>query len=346
MCYTFTTYHKKQKNMKKIILVVSALFLVGGVLWYTYQKQLPTVISHGHTMYLVNPGGPAYKSYFDNVESRLKELHHGDGADVQFYKKDAAGNPETLKTMISEAVQAKPDIIVTISSQPTQQAIKESNGQIPILSTLGDPVEHGYVDSLKGSGTNLGGVAQQNISLTPKRLELLKELVPTVKKVAIFYDTTCGPTKKAQPIADEVALQVGLDLVEIALTNPSRTDVEEALKKVTKQDYDALMFYPHGTLFSKADLFLKRALEEGLPIIMPNEESLTGGAIASYGPAYSEMGRLTARLAEKILTDRISIGELPWEQPNIIDFYISISNAEKLGVTISPDIANKAKLVR
>lgn len=332
--------------MKKIILVALAVVLSGGTLWYVYRNQSPVAVSHSHTVYLVSPGGPAYESYFENVESRLKEIHHGAGADIRFVSKNAEGNPDTLKAMITEAVQAKPDIIVTISSQPTQQAVKESEGKIPVLSALGDPVEHGYVDSLKGSGTNLSGVAQQNISLTPKRLELLKELVPTVKKVAVFYDTTCGPTKKARPIASELAPQIGLELTEFGLTNPSRADLEAELKKVTKKDYDALIFYPHGTLFAKADLFLKRATEEGLPIIMPNEEALADGALASYGPSYSEMGKLTARLAEKILTDKIAIGELPWEQPSVIDFYVSLSSAEKLGITISPTIANKAKLVK
>ena len=332
--------------MKKAILVVIAVALTGGALWYVYQRQAPVVVSHSHTVYLVNPGGPAYKTYFDNVVSRLQELHHGGGTDIRLVNRDADGNPDILKTMITEAVQAKPDIIVTISSQPTQQALKESDGQVPVLSTLGDPVEHGYVDSLKGSGKNLSGVAQQNIALTPKRLELLKELIPTVKKVAIFYDTTCGPTKKARPIANELAPKIGLELAEFALTNPSRADLEAELNKVTKKDYDALMFYPHGTLFSKADLFLKHAQEVGLPIIMPNEESLADGAIASYGPAYSDMGKLIARLAEKILTDKTDIKELPWEQPSIIDFYVSLSNASKLGITISPEISNKAKLIK
>lgn len=332
--------------MKKTIFTVIAFLIAGSIVWYVYKNQSFVTTSHRHMVYLVNPGGPAYKSYFDNAESRLKELHYDGGASIAFHVSDAKGNPELLKAMISEAVQAKPDIIITVSSQPTLQAVKESAGQIPILSTLGDPVEHGYVDSLKGSGTNLGGIAQQNISLTPKRLELLKELIPAVKRVAVFYDTTCGPTKKARPIANELAPKIGLALTEFALTNPSRADLEEALKKVTKKDYDALIFYPHGTLFAKADLFLKRAREESLPIIMPNEEALADGAVASYGPAYSEMGRLVARLAEKILTDEISVKELPWEQPSIIDFYVSLSNTKRLGITISPDIANKATLVK
>ena len=332
--------------MKKFIFIVVLIISLGGISWYIYQREflLSTPETHSHTVFFVNPGGPAYKNFFNGVEDRLKELHHGEGLNI--YKSDAEGDPEKLKNMISKAVQAKPDIIVTISSQPTQQALKESDGQIPILSALGDPVEHGYVDSLKESGTNLSGVAQQNISLTPKRLELLKELIPTVKKVAVFYDTTCGPTKKARPIANELAPKIGLELTEFALTNPSRIELEEALKKITKKDYDALIFYPHGTLFSKDDLFLKRAREENLPIIMPNEESLSDGAIASYGPAYYEMGRLIARLAEKILTDKIDIKKLPFEQPSVIDFYVSVSNAEKLGITIGPEIINKAKLVK
>ena len=84
---------------------------------------------------------------------------------------------------------------MTISGPPTFQALKETNS-VPILTAIGDPVEHGYIKSIQSSETNLTGIAQQNIELTPKRFELLKEMIPSVKRVAVFYDTTCGPTKK------------------------------------------------------------------------------------------------------------------------------------------------------
>ena len=337
--------------MKTVLLASVVVILIGGVFWYMFQyrgntSETSVTDGHLHSIYLVNPGGPAYKQYFDKVESSLRELHHKNGTSLQMYTKNAEGNPQKLATMVTEAVQAKPNLIITISSQPTQQALAESNGEIPILSTLGDPIEHGYVDSLKGSGKNLGGVAQQNIALTPKRLELLKELAPSVKKVAVFYDTTCGPTKKARPIANAFAPEIGLELFEIALTNPTRAELEDALNTVTRENYDALIFYPHGTLFSKADLFLKRAREEGLVIIMPNEEALAEGALASYGPSYAGMGELIARLSEKILTDNISVSVLPWEQPSVIDYFVSLENAEKLGLTIDPAMASRATLVR
>lgn len=332
--------------MKKILLGVGAVLLASFGSWYVYTAYQVEETKEGYTIYLVNPGGAAYQAYFDAIEYQLNQSSASQKRQIEFVKKDAFGNPETLSSLVLEAVAANPDILITVSSQPTQLAIKESKGMIPVLSTLGDPVEHGYVESLKGSGTNLGGVAQQNISLTPKRLELLKELVPNIKKVAIFYDTNCGPTKKARPIANALAQKIGVTVTEFPLTNPSREDLEQALAAVTRGEYDGLLFYPHGSLFSKSDLFLKHATQENLPIIMPNEEALEQGAIAVYGPSYADMGKLIARVAEKILTDKLEVKNLPWEQPSTIHYFVSQTNAAKLKIPINQETASKAKIVK
>lgn len=332
--------------VNKVIYSLITLTIIGGGLFYWYSSTSSEPDVHTHSVYLVNPGGPAYDLYFDTIQTELEKSDLHDSDHINFSLRDANGDPDLLKKMVTEAVSANPDVIVTVSSQPTKQALKESNGLIPILSTLGDPVAHGYVESLKGSGKNLSGVAQQNIALTPKRLELLKELDPDVTRVAIFYDTTCGPTKLARPIANELASKIGLTLTEFDLTNPTRDELEEALQQVTDEDYDALMFYPHGTLFSKSDLFLDRAVEEGLPIIMPNEEAVARGATGSYGPSYEDMGKLMARLTEKVLSDETDVSELPWEQPSNINYLISESNAKGAGIKISPAVQSKANLVK
>lgn len=335
-------------NKNIFIIIVSVVVVAGigagGYFYNNYQSLIGSkkdLTLPASRVIMVNPGGPAFANFFDGFQDRLKIIYGEAEKEITFISFDAGGSSEKLKELISKAVEEKPDLIVTISGPPTFQALKETNS-IPILTAIGDPVEHGYIKSIQSSETNLTGIAQQNIELTPKRFELLKEMIPSVKRVAVFYDTTCGPTKKARPVANVLAPGLGLTLTEFPVTMPTKEKLAEALKNVTKKNFDALIFYPHGTLFSKSDLFLKKAGEEKLPIIMPDEESLQGGAIASYGPSYYEMGVQLARLARKVLLQGIHPKDIPFEQPSKIEFVISLSNAEKLGITIPPEILSRA----
>ncbi|MBI5147533.1 MAG: ABC transporter substrate-binding protein [Parcubacteria group bacterium] len=330
------------KKTAVIILGIAAVAAAAGVYWY--GKRAPVVVEKRSFLVIaVNPGGAAYTKFFDGFKEAIAGINGKNDADVSLIFKNAEGDAKKLKELVTAAVVMKPDIIATISGPPTLQALNETKAsKIPILTALGDPVEHGYVKSLQSSETNLTGIAQQNIELTPKRFEILKELVPAVKRVAVFYDTGCGPTKKARPIANAAAPVLGLTLTEFPLTDPTRDEVAGALGAVNKRDFDAIIFYPHGTLFSKSDLFLKRAAEEKLPIIMPDEESLASGALASYGPDYFEMGKALGRMAEKIIIGGESPENIPLEQPSKINFIINLAGAKKLGIAIPEAVLKSA----
>lgn len=331
-------------NKKILIISLLAVILAGTayVLLISINKTSQPAKSV-KTIFIINPGGDTFTKFFDGFIEGMKNSATAKEDTVNIIYNTSAGDKSKLAALVDEAVSFKPSMIVTISSEPTFSVIKKTS-DIPVLTALGDPVEHGYFKSLRGSEINLAGIAQQNIELTPKRFELLKKMVPSVKKVAVFYDTSCGPTKKARPIANTQASELGLTLVEFPLTNPSREELASALSTINKKDFDALMFYPHGTLFSKADLFLKRAREEKMPIIMPDETSLKDGAIASYGPDYADMGRSLARIAEKVLNGA-DAGSIPFEQPSKIQFIISLSSARELGIKIPAEIQESANRI-
>ncbi len=331
---------------KKILIGVVILAAAGGTYLYMQSggNNEAQEEDKNLTVVIVNPGGATYTALFQGFQDALKEVTRANST-LSIVYKNAEGSQEKLKELISEAVLLNPTLIATVSSPPTLQALNETKeSKIPILAVLGDPTKHGYITSLQSSETNLTGIAQQSIELTPKRFEILKEIVPKAKKVAVFYDTTCGPTKDARPIANAAAPKLGLTLVEFPLTTPSRDQVSEALKVVNAKDFDAVMFYPHGTLFSKADLFLDKARAEKLPIVMPDEIALEKGAIASYGPDYYSMGKQLARQAEKIFKGVLP-QDIPFEQALDITLVIDTGNAEKLGITIQNDILERADKV-
>lgn len=328
-----------------VIVIVLIVLATGAIYWYFSGNTNNVEKQKTQSVIIVNPGGKTFTELFKGFEEALRATYPGSASALSITTKNAEGNQETLKKMVSEAVAANPSLIVTVSSPPTLQALEETKeSKIPILGVLGDPTKHGYITSLQSSGTNLSGIAQQSIELTPKRFEILKEIAPKVKKVAVFYDTTCGPTKAARPIANEAAPKLGLTLVEIPLTTPTRDQVAEALKVVNAKDFDAIMFYPHGTLFSKSDLFLAKAREAKLPIVMPDESSLSDGAIASYGPDYFLMGKQLSRQAIKVLQG-VDPKDIPFEQAEEVRFIISLKNAKDLGLEIANQVLEHADKV-
>lgn len=329
--------------IKKIIIAVIAVLAVAAFVFYFKDKTPSAGLSAPQKkIVVIGPGGATFSFFLETFMEEIGKPDSSGKSNIEIIYKDSDGDPDKLKQFIDEAVALNPDAIVTISA-PVTLALKDKTNRIPILTALGDPVEHGYIKSLQGSGINIAGVSQKTIELTPKRIEILKRAVPSVKKIAIFYDTTCGPTKKARPVANKQAPELGVELVEFALTTPSRAELEKELQKVTQKDFDALMFYPHGTLFSKSDLFLKRAKEEKIPIVMPEELSIGDTAIASYGPDYTGLAHSLVFIAKKVLNGE-NPGVIPFEQPSSIQFVINEKNAQALGITISEnvlDIANK-----
>lgn len=328
--------------MKKIALLVGVFIIIGGAFYLYKDELLPaSKKATAKEVHVINPGGETFGIFLDSFMKTLKESSSKDEINITYL--DTKGDKAKLDQYIDESIAKNPDLIATISAVPTFK-ITEKTKTIPVLTALGDPVEHGYIKTLQGSGFNIAGISQQSIELTPKRIELLKKAIPSIKRVAIVYDTTCGPTKKARPIANAQAPQLGIILTEFPLTLPSKEDLQNVLNKITKKDFDAIMFYPHGTLFSKADLFLKKSLEEKLPIIMPDETAVKSGAFASYGPDYSEMGQALARIADKVLSG-INAGEIPFEQPEKIEYVISVPNAKTLGIILNDETLGSATRV-
>jgi len=319
---------------KTIASIIALIIIVGAVGYWLTSAKKEVAKTGPRTVVIVDPGGATYAELFQGFQDALNSVSRPESEAISIVYKNAEGSQEKLKQLVSEAVALNPAFIATVSSPPTLQALEETKESgIPILAVLGDPTKHGYITSLQSSGTNLTGIAQQSIELTPKRFEILKEIVPDVQRVAVFYDTTCGPTKDARPIANATAPKLGLELVEFPLTVPTRDDISKALAGISAKDFDAIMFYPHGTLFSKSDLFLAKAREEKLPIIMPEDRALEAGALASYGPSYYALGKQLARQAEKVLRG-VDPRDIPFEQAEDIQFVISLPNAKSLGISI------------
>jgi len=318
-----------------VAVVLFALAVGGGFLYMNSKTAVLTTIP---TIGIINPGGDAFTKFADGFLAGMAERGYREGENIHFEIRNAEGDGDLLPGFIDEFVSADVDALILMAGPSTRYALEQTQ-TIPILTIIGSPVHHGYAESLESSGKNLTGIAHTNIELTTKRIELVKEALPEVEKIAVFYDTTCGPTKAFRPLGQQVAEEVGVQLTEFALTQPTEEEVSSALDSALggEEEFDAVLFYPHSTLFKQWDTFAQKAKEYGLPIMAPEESNISEGrAFASYGADYFEAGKQLSRQTHKILSG-VPASDIPFETSRSITYVINTKNVEDISLELSQD---------
>jgi putative ABC transport system substrate-binding protein len=244
---------------------------------------------------------------------------------------------------VAELIQLKVDVIV-LSGTPAARAAKQATSTIPIvMGTSADPVGTRLVASLARPGGNVTGLSTLGSDLSGKRLELLKEVVPGVSRIAVLSN----PTNQSVPALlseTEIAAQslgVQVQFLEARLPNE--------LNKVfvaIKDRPSALMVVPDPMLFAQRKRLSDLAAESRLPTMAEWEEFVQAGGLMSYGPSFREMFRRAAVYVDKILKGRTP-ADLPVEQPTKFEFVINLKAAKQIGLTIPPNVLARAdKVIR
>jgi putative ABC transport system substrate-binding protein len=238
-----------------------------------------------------------------------------------------------------ELVNLKPDVIVTAGT-PAVLALKEATTSIPIVTALaGDPVAGGLVSSLAKPGGNVTGLALLTEELEPKRLEILKQVVPGLARVAVLlnpinpYSTIAW--KQTQPAAE--ALGVKLQRVEARDLN----DLDRALAASTAARPQGLLVSGDRFLFAYRATIIRFAVQNRLPAVFPWREMAQEGGLMAYGPDIAESYRRATAYVDKILKGA-KPADLPIEQPTKFQFVINLKTAKVLGLTIPSSVLLQA----
>jgi putative ABC transport system substrate-binding protein len=281
---------------------------------------------------LLSPFSPsATESWHQAFRQGLRELGYVEGKNIVIEYRYAEGKRDRLPDLAADLVRLKVDIIVA-SVNTDALAAKNATREIPIVvASGGDPVALGLVESLARPGGNVTGLSQISPELAGKRLELLKEIVPKLSRVAVLWNPqgTTSPLswKEIQPPARE--LKVQLHSLEVSSAN----NLESALKEAIKARSGALAIMPDpvfaGNLKQIADL----AAKSRLPSIFHLSEFVDSGGLVSYGPDRSDQFRRAATYVDKILKGR-KPADLPVEQPMKFEFVINLKTANQIGLTI------------
>jgi ABC-type uncharacterized transport system substrate-binding protein len=272
----------------------------------------------------------------------LRDLGYVEGRNVVIEYRDAAGKAERLPVLAAELVALKVDVIVagsTIAALAAKQAIRT----FPIVfAAAGDPVRSGLVSSLARPGGNVTGLSLLAPELVGKRLELLKEAVPGVSRVAVLWEPGAfgeGTDKDGLKAVDVAARALGVQPQFVEARGLA--DFGRAFSDMTKARAEALTVLPSGTFIGQRRRLVDLAAKNRIPAVYQSRESVDAGGLMSYGPNFADLFRRAATYVDKILKGA-QPADLPVEQPTKFELVINLKTAQALGLTIPPALLGRA----
>jgi len=274
----------------------------------------------------------------DAFREGLRTLGYVDGENIAIDQRWAYGYLDRLPELANELVRLNVDVIVTAST-PATLAAKHATNTIPIIiASSGDPVASGAVASLAHPGGNVTGQTIMLEEVAVKRLELLKEAVPKISRVAVLWSASnpvyVGIVKQLRTVAPRVKVQ----LLVIAVHSPDELD--QAFAQIKRQHCDGLYVF-EDPVFRSNGKVIDLAATARLPTVYGGREFVTAGGLISYGPNTAEMFRHAAVFVDKILKGA-KPGDLPIEQPTKFELAVNLKTASALGLTVPQSILLRA----
>jgi putative ABC transport system substrate-binding protein len=255
----------------------------------------------------------------------------------------AEGKPDRLPALAAELVRLKVDLIVTGGPTNTRAA-KGATSTIPIVMTNdSDPVGTGVVASLARPGGNITGLATLRAELSGKQLELLKEIIPKLSRVAFFGTSTDPANAESLRETELAAGTFGVKVQYLDVLSPK--DIETAFRAAGKERADAVLMLVAGPVAnSRRTEFAELAVKSRLPVIYYQREYVEAGGLMSYGVSVTDLDRRAATYVDKILKGA-KPADLPVEQPKTFQFIINLKAAKQIGLTIPPNVLVRADKV-
>ncbi|SRR5713226_1929538 len=330
----------KIENRKWVGLSVIAFVLV--VSGAVADAQQPKKVSR--IGYLAVGGAASESARAEGIRLALRERGHIEGQNIASEYRYAEGKWEKLPELADELVRLKVDIIVVGGPKPIRAAMNATK-TIPIVmvGTGTDPVEEGLVKSLARPGGNVTGLTLLSGELGGKRLELLKEAVPKLARVAVLYDpatpVSVYEVKEGLPVAAR-ALKLTIQPWEVRAEN----GFEKVFAALNKQRPDGLYVTGGPLMTANEKRIVGFALKSRLPSVYSRRESVDAGGLMCYGADQAESYRRVAYYVDKILKGA-KPADLPVEQPTKFELVFNLKTAKQIGVTIPPNVLVRADKV-
>jgi ABC-type uncharacterized transport system substrate-binding protein len=279
------------------------------------------------------------------IRLTLRELGYIEGQNIAFEYRYAEGKLDRYPQLAAELVDLKVDIIVVAGGTSMIQAAQNATKTIPIVMAGAppDPVKSGLVQSLARPGGNVTGFTILSRDLGGKRLELLKEAVPKVTRVAVLYaPASAGVAREVKEVLPAAAHALGMTIRSWEIR--AAEDFEKTFATLKKQRPDGLYVTPDALMGANQKRTIGFALESRLPCIYSNREAVDAGGLMYYGADAADSYRRVAYYVDRILKGA-KPADLPVEQPKKFEFVINLKTAKQIGLTIPPNVLARADRV-
>ena len=323
-------------SMKKklISFALAALLLVVGLPAQAQPSKVPRIG-------VLLPGGALYETV-DGLKAGLRELGLEEGKQFTLTIKDTKGDVKAAEEAARNFEREKVNLIYALASSVIT-ATKAVTANVPIVFCIGsDPVAMGLVESFARPGGRLTGIHFLNRDLTAKRLEILKEILPKANRVLTFYDPGNRLATESAKLGREEAKRLGVKFMERQLI--SVEELKKALQALKAGEADAYFYTPDAMVTGQAQLIIDTAKAKKLATMFHEKSLVAKGALASYGQSYFEIGRLSAKYVQKVLSGTPP-GDLRIETFDDVELVINLKTAKELGLTIPPNVLARANKV-
>src|SRR5262245_9364174 len=324
------------KASRPSILVAVALLAVAVIAEAQQPKKVPRIG-------LLSAASPSSVSArVEAFRQGLRELGYVEGKNIFIEYRYSEGKVERLNELAAELVRLKVDLIITAGPTATRPA-KEATVTIPIVMAQDtDPVGSGFVASLARPGGNITGFSALSPEIAGKRLELLKEILPSLSRVAILGNRNApGNTqglKELNTAAEAILLQ--LSYIEVLVPK----DIETAFRDASKGRAEAVLLLPNPVAVSQQKQVVNLAGKSRLPTSYYQREYVEAGGLMFYGSSNTDLFRRAATYVDKILKGA-KPADLPVQQPTKFEFIINLKAAKQIGLTIPPNVLARADKV-
>ncbi|HSW25533.1 MAG TPA: ABC transporter substrate-binding protein [Burkholderiaceae bacterium] len=318
--------------------LAAAIALAGGgwlALSPTLRAQPATrVVRVG----LLGSGGTG-PSPWDDFREGLQKLGYVEGRNLEIVARWSEGFGERLPALAAELVALKVDVIAAGGTQATAAAMKAS-ATIPIVMMVSSyPERIGLVHSLARPGGNVTGLSNIAPQLQGKRLELMREIMPALQRMACLYNPDAPVERIAQDVIASAAAEAGIAMQFVAARNPD--EVPEALAAARSGGAQALLAIGNPVNFKASKVITAYAIEQRLPTMFDERFFVVGGGLMSYAPSFKDLFRRAATYVDKIVKGA-QPAELPVEQPSRLELVINLKTAKALDLTIPQSVLLRA----
>jgi putative ABC transport system substrate-binding protein len=328
----------RKKDMKKKITVLALCAMILALCLPGEAQQTTKVPRIGFLAQSSSAEAPRLEA----LRQGLRDLGHVEGKNIAFEHRYADNKPDRLLALADELVRLKVDLLV-VATTPAVQSAKKATRTIPIVFFgVTDPVAAGLVDSLARPGGNITGFTNIASVLSGKRLELLKETVPNLSRVAVLWNPQNPGSVPQWKESQLPGRELGLQLHSMEVSSADKFEI--AFKEAIKARSAALAVTADPLANSNRKQIAGLATKNRLPAIYPWGEFVDNGGLRSYGPNFAAAGRDAARHVDKILKGA-KPADLPVEQPTKFEFVINLKAAKQIGLTVPPNVLARADRV-